>query len=139
MRIGELAAASGVSARSLRYYEQQGLIEARRTAGGWRNFDESMVERVVLIQHLFAAGLCSGTVYQLLPCLQAPPEERTGVMERLLADEVARLQDKRRDIERELEILQALREDTASGGNAAASRDRASPRGGTARWDVSSG
>lgn len=119
MRIGELAESAGVSTRSLRYYEQQGLIEARRTAGGWRDFDESMVERVVLIQHLFAAGLCSGTVYHLLPCLQAPPEERTGVMERLLADEVARLEDKRRDIERELETLQALREETAVSGNVA--------------------
>ncbi|MBB3661312.1 MULTISPECIES: MerR family transcriptional regulator [Prauserella salsuginis group] len=113
MRIGELADASGVSTRSLRYYEQQGLIEARRTAGGWRDFDESMVERVVMIQHLFAAGLCSGTVNQLLPCLQAPPDERNGVMERLLAEEVARLEDKRRDIDRELDTLQALRQDTA--------------------------
>ncbi|GAA1203663.1 MerR family transcriptional regulator [Prauserella alba] len=113
MRIGELAEASGVSTRSLRYYEQQGLIEARRTTGGWRDFDESMVERVVLIQHLFAAGLGSGTVNQLLPCLHAPLDERNGVMERLLADEVARLEDKRRDIDRELETLNALRQETA--------------------------
>lgn len=113
MRIGELAEASGVSNRSLRYYEDQGLVSSRRTDSGWRDFDESMVERVVLIQHLFAAGLCSSTIAKLLPCLEATPEERTEVMEQLLAQEVERLQGKRRDIERELDTLQALRDDTA--------------------------
>lgn len=113
MRIGELAQASGVSPRSLRYYETQGLVASRRTPGGWRDFSDDMVERVVLIQHLFAAGLHSGTIHELLPCLEAPPQERTGVLEDLLAGEVARLEDKRRDIDRELDTLRALQADTA--------------------------
>ncbi|MFD0203469.1 MULTISPECIES: MerR family transcriptional regulator [Saccharothrix] len=113
MRIGELADASGVSTRSLRYYEEQGLIRSERTPGGWRDFDGSTVERVVMIQHLFAAGLTSATVNELLPCLEAPPEERTGVMEQLLAQEVERLKAKRRDIDREIDTLQALRGEVA--------------------------
>lgn len=113
MRIGVLADASGVSTRSLRYYEDQGLIRSERTTGGWRDFDDSMVERVIMIQHLYAAGLSSATIGELLPCLQAPPAERTGVMEQLLAKEVERLEAKRRDIDRELETLQALRTETA--------------------------
>jgi DNA-binding transcriptional MerR regulator len=112
MRIGELAEASGVSPRSLRYYEEHGLIRAARTPGGWRDFDSSTVERVVMIQHLFAAGLCSARVNELLPCLESPPEERTGVMEQLLAEQLDRLEAKRRDIDREIDILQALRADT---------------------------
>ncbi|WP_435061267.1 MerR family transcriptional regulator [Amycolatopsis thermoflava] len=119
MRIGELAEATGVSTRSLRYYEEQGLIRSSRTPGGWRDFDSSMVERVVLIQHLFAAGLCSATINELLPCLEAPPEERTGVLEELLAQQAERLEAKRRDIERELDILRALRRETALPGHAA--------------------
>lgn len=67
MRIGELAEATGVSARSLRYYEEQGLIRSSRTSGGWRDFDAASVERVVMIQHLLAAGLSSATIDQLLP------------------------------------------------------------------------
>ena len=113
MRIGELADASGVSTRSLRYYEDIGLIRSARTPGGWRNFDESMIERVVLIQHLFAAGLRSATINELLPCLEASPEERTGLLDQLLAQEAERLEAKRRDIDRELETLQALRNDTS--------------------------
>lgn len=113
MRIGELAQAGGVSPRSLRYYEQLGLIRSERSPGGWRDFDDDTVERVVMIQHLFAAGLCSATIGELLPCLESPPHERTGVMEHLLNREVDRLQRKRREIDRELDTLLALRRDTA--------------------------
>ncbi|MGZ0146239.1 MerR family transcriptional regulator [Kribbella sp. WER1] len=113
MRIGQLAREAGVSARSLRYYEEQGLIRSSRTPGGWREFDGVMVERVVMIQHLLAAGLSSSTIGELLPCLEAPPEERTGVLEVLLAQEVQRLEEKRRELDRELEVLQALRQDVS--------------------------
>jgi MerR family regulatory protein len=36
MRIGQLAERSGVSVRALRYYEEQGLLEADRTPAGGR-------------------------------------------------------------------------------------------------------
>ena len=113
MRIGVLAEASGVSPRSLRYYEQNGLIRSVRTPGGWRDFDESMVERVVTIQHLFAAGLHTATINDLLPCLEAPLDQRTGVLEQLLVQEVERLEARRREIDRELDTLRALQNDTA--------------------------
>jgi DNA-binding transcriptional MerR regulator len=113
VRIGELAEATGVSTRSLRYYEQVGLIRSVRTSGGWRDFDSSMVERVITIQHLFAAGLNSATVDELLPCLDAAPQERNGELERRLDQEAARLEEQRREIERELDVLHALRTETA--------------------------
>jgi DNA-binding transcriptional MerR regulator len=113
MRIGELATASGVSTRSLRYYEEQGLIRATRTAAGWRDFDPTTVDRVILIQHLYAAGIPSTTIDELLPCLDAPPSERNGVLEDLLTAQVAHLEAKRREIDRELETLQTLRQETA--------------------------
>lgn len=112
VRIGELADLSGVTPRMVRYYEEQGLLRSQRTAGGWRDFDASMVERIIMIQHLFAAGLCSATIYELLPCLEAPPEERTDEIDRLLAAQIERLEQRRQDIERELETLRALRADT---------------------------
>lgn len=112
MRIGELAEATGVSPRSLRYYERVGLLHADRTSGGWREFDPSMVERVIMIQHLFAAGLTSSTITGLLPCLEAPPEERTGELSRQLAVEIERLERTRRDLDRELEVLRDLLRDT---------------------------
>ncbi|GAB2648665.1 MerR family transcriptional regulator [Nocardia goodfellowii] len=70
MRIGELAQRTGVSERSLRYYEQQGLLAADRTSGGHRDYPERAVDRVIHIQELFAAGLNSKKIAQLLPCMR---------------------------------------------------------------------
>lgn len=77
MRIGDLAAATGASVRSLRYYEEQGLLVATRTPSGQRTYGALAVERVQLVQQLFAAGLPSRTIVQLLPCVdsgRATPE-----------------------------------------------------------------
>ncbi|GGT93645.1 MerR family transcriptional regulator [Streptomyces coeruleorubidus] len=70
MRIGELARRTNVSERSLRYYEKQGMLTAERTAGGHREYPEAAVDRVIRIQELFAAGLCSEKIVQLLPCMR---------------------------------------------------------------------
>lgn len=71
MRIGEVAHLAGVSARALRYYEEQGLLTSERTPNGQRTYPESAVERVRLIQQLFTAGLPSRTILQLLPSIDA--------------------------------------------------------------------
>jgi DNA-binding transcriptional MerR regulator len=71
MRIGEVAQQAGVSARALRYYEEQGLLTSDRTFGGQRTYPESAVERVKLIQQFFTAGLPSRTILQVLPCVDA--------------------------------------------------------------------
>ncbi|MFD9322120.1 MerR family transcriptional regulator [Streptomyces sp. NPDC060053] len=67
MRIGELARRTNVSERSLRYYEAHGLLAADRTPGGHRDYPERAVDRVVLIQELFAAGLHSTKIARLPP------------------------------------------------------------------------
>lgn len=105
---------TGVSARSLRYYEALGLIRSTRTANGWRDFEGAMFDRVVLIQHLYAAGLRSSTIDEILPCLEAPADRRTGFLEHRLADEVERLETARREIERELSVLRGLQRDGAT-------------------------
>lgn len=77
MRIGELGARAGVSVRSLRYYEEQGLLTSTRTAAGQRTYAEADVDRVVLLQRLYAAGLSSRTIAELLPCVYAPSVENS--------------------------------------------------------------
>ncbi|GAA3604779.1 MerR family transcriptional regulator [Kineosporia mesophila] len=70
MRIGDVAARSGVSVRSLRYYEEQGLLQSARSASGQRLYAEEAVDRVQLIQMLYAAGLPSRRIQELLPCVE---------------------------------------------------------------------
>lgn len=69
MLIGELSARTGASARSLRYYEQQGLLAPRRTSAGYRAYHDDDVRRVRQIRALLAAGFGSGSVAALLPCV----------------------------------------------------------------------
>ncbi|MER6526840.1 MerR family transcriptional regulator [Streptomyces sp. NPDC001508] len=69
MRIGELAARTGVSVRALRYYEEQKLLVAERSTSGQRHYPESAIEQVQLIQQLYAAGLSSRTIVELMPCV----------------------------------------------------------------------
>lgn len=69
MRIGELAAAAGVSTRAIRYYEEMNLLPAQRSTSGQRHYTEGAVERVQLIQQLYAAGLGSRAITELLPCM----------------------------------------------------------------------
>lgn len=92
MRIGELAAMSGASARSLRYYEQQGLITSNRSTSGQRHYDDATTERVQLIRSLLAAGLTSSTIFDVLPCI-SDPNIRTPELERRLRAELSRIDE----------------------------------------------
>lgn len=56
MRIGELAKMTGMPARMLRYYEEQGLITPRRLDNGYRECDEDLVARVQKIRGLLDSG-----------------------------------------------------------------------------------
>src|ERR1700754_3564364 len=88
MRIGELARRTGVSERSLRYYEQQGLLTADRTPGGQRDYPERAVDRVVHIQQLFAAGLGSKKIARLLPCMRDADGGPSEIATPALVDEL---------------------------------------------------
>lgn len=68
MKIGELAAASKVSVRLLRYYEEQGLLTSERTGGGHRQYDTDAVTTVARIRTLLAAGLPTKVIRDLIPC-----------------------------------------------------------------------
>lgn len=101
MRIGEVAQRAGVSVRALRYYEQQGLLRSDRTPAGQRIFDESAVDRVRLYQQFFAAGLTSGQIAQLLPCIDSGHTD---------ADQRAMLRSQRARIQGRMdELSQVLR------------------------------
>lgn len=72
VRIGELSERTGVSRRSLRYYEEQGLVVPVRGHNGYREYEESHVDIVFQIRGLLEAGLPTRIIEQLLPCLAKP-------------------------------------------------------------------
>jgi DNA-binding transcriptional MerR regulator len=109
MRIGELARRTGVSTRSLRYYEEQGLLAPERTAGGQRDYPESAVDRVIRIQELFAAGVPSRKIVRFLTCMRdvdgGPNEIADGKLVEELIAERDRIDRMMADLARSREVL----------------------------------
>lgn len=109
MRIGELATRTGVSERSLRYYEKRGLLASDRTPGGHRDFPERAVDRVVHIQELLAAGLNTTTIAQVLPCMRdsdgGPSASATPQLVQWLTQERTRIDGLIDELIRSREVL----------------------------------
>src|SRR5829696_5069903 len=63
MLIGEVAHRSGVPAKTLRYYEDIGLLDPpTRSPSGYRDFDEVVLDRLTFIRSAQAAGLSLGEI-----------------------------------------------------------------------------
>jgi DNA-binding transcriptional MerR regulator len=111
MRIGELAERAGTSTRALRYYEQQGLLPARRTTNGYRDYDEVDLRLVEEIRSLLDIGFNLDETRPFVECLRsgrATGSECPASMDALarkLADLdgcIARLEAVRATVRREL-------------------------------------
>ncbi len=106
MRISEVSRRTGVSIRSLRYYEQKRLLCARRLENGYRDLDEETVERVHTIQMYLGLGLTTEQIEEILDCTA------TSLFSHPLPvceEELLWLyQDKLRDVEHQMAVLTAL-------------------------------
>jgi DNA-binding transcriptional MerR regulator len=71
VRIGELGERAGVSARTLRHYEELGLLPARRLANGYRVYDEHDLRLVREIRGLVELGFALEETRPFLDCLRA--------------------------------------------------------------------
>ncbi|MBO0869824.1 MAG: MerR family transcriptional regulator [Micromonosporaceae bacterium] len=71
MLIGELAERAGTSTRSLRYYEQHGLLPARRTSNGYREYDEADLRLVREIRSLLEVGFNLEETRPFVECLRS--------------------------------------------------------------------
>lgn len=72
MHIGELSKRTGASVRSIRHYDEHGLLDAYRTESGYRTFDDSAVHRVLRIKSLIRYGLTIDDILPMARCLDAP-------------------------------------------------------------------
>lgn len=71
MLIGELAERAGTSTRTLRYYESHGLVRPRRSANGYRVYDEAELRVVHEIRALLAVGFDLNDIRPFVACLRA--------------------------------------------------------------------
>jgi DNA-binding transcriptional MerR regulator len=74
MRIGELAERAGTSTRTVRYYEQHGLLRARRAANGYREYDDVDLRLVREIRSLLDIGFNLEETRPFVDCLRSGRE-----------------------------------------------------------------
>jgi DNA-binding transcriptional MerR regulator len=74
MRIGELAQETGVSIRSLRYYEAKHLIVSDREENGYRIYNKTAIERVKTIQFYLSLGFSTDEIENFLNCVMISRE-----------------------------------------------------------------
>ncbi|WP_329112414.1 MerR family transcriptional regulator [Streptomyces sp. NBC_01353] len=111
MLIGELSRRTGVSARLLRYYGEQGLLDAGRGPNGYREYDDDSVVTVRQVRALLQAGLSTDVIRAVLPCARGElPEfdwcvDVRAILDRELAATNERIDDLRRSRDALADVL----------------------------------
>jgi len=107
LSVGQVAERSGFAASAVRFYEREGLITARRNAGGHRRFDPDVLRRLAFIRAATHVGLTLDEVKQALAQL---PDERTPTK----ADWARISRAWRSRLDAEIAALEALRDGLTS-------------------------
>lgn len=72
LQIGAVAERTGLSLRTVRYYEEVGLLPAaERSPGGFRLYDEQAVQRLLVVKRMKPLDLTLDEVRELLDLLDA--------------------------------------------------------------------
>ena len=95
MRIGEAAARAGVTAKTVRFWEDQHLLPSpARTPAGYRDYGPAVLERLAFIRQAQAAGLTLEHIRQVLDIRdggQPPCVHVAGLIAQRLGEVDARL------------------------------------------------
>jgi MerR family transcriptional regulator, copper efflux regulator len=76
LTIGQLAKMSGVATRTIRYYEQVGVLSpAKRTPAGYRQYEQLAVERLRFVRRARALGLPLRHLEKLCATLDGSPRQ----------------------------------------------------------------
>ncbi|WP_090538413.1 Cu(I)-responsive transcriptional regulator [Halopseudomonas formosensis] len=94
MNISQAAAATGLTARMIRHYEKIGLLrDTRRTASGYRLFDEQDIHTLRFIQRARSLGFSIEQIGQLLALWQ-DRERSSAVVKQLARQHLQELEEK---------------------------------------------
>ncbi len=108
MNIGQVAKASGVSAKMIRYYEEIGLIPpAGRTASGYRSYGEKDVHTLRFIRRARDLGFTVEGIQELLGLWQDRVRHSADV-KRLAVEQVGRLREKIAGLQAMVATLETL-------------------------------
>jgi len=107
MRISQLSAKTGVSIRSLRYYEEKGLVTPQRLENGYRQYSFSDIERVNTIQLLLDVGFNTDEIKP--SCSEIPTAEAVKCAPEAIFLYEGKLKDTQQQIKRLKEVESELK------------------------------
>ena len=111
MLIGDLAARAGVSPRTIRYYEELGMIQPEeRTAGGFRRYADEQLRRLDIINNLKALGFELERISQLFTLRHSM--ETGGDLATAM---IGLLDGQQLEIDRKIDQYMAMKEGNAKG------------------------
>ena len=111
MLIGELAKRFSLNPKTIRYYEEIGLLpRPKRTASGYRQYDENVVAHLAFIQRAKLLGLSLEEVREILAISQRGEQPCEQVLE-LIDAELARVDHRLAELTRLRAELATLREE----------------------------
>jgi DNA-binding transcriptional MerR regulator len=103
MHIGELAERTGLSLRTLRHYDEIGLVKASgRTEGGFRLYTQSDFERLMLIRRMKPLGYSLEETAELVGLVES--ETTTPAVVDGLQRFVSETEERRADLQKQLEM-----------------------------------
>ncbi|MDY3129319.1 MAG: MerR family transcriptional regulator [Berryella intestinalis] len=110
MRISEAARAASVSPRSLRYYEEQGLVVPVRTREGYRDYSPDDVGRAKAVGVLISAGMGTRAIRSIAPCLSwsGTVTALCPKSAKAVESEIARIDTSIRELESAREMLRDM-------------------------------
>lgn len=74
MTIGELSQVSGLSVSAIRFYQRRGVLPARDGDAGWQRFDQSVLDRLAVIELAKSAGFSLDEVIRIVDAVDADPD-----------------------------------------------------------------
>ncbi len=108
MRIGEVAAESGLTAQTIRFYEREGLLlEPSRGPNGYRDYDSSVLGRLAFVRGAQAAGLSLTEIAGILD-LRGQGAAPCAHVQSLLRTRLREVRARRRELEQLESDLQGL-------------------------------
>lgn len=97
MKIGELAEHAGVSTKTIRFWEDAGVLPSPpRTSSGYRDYEPAVVDRLTFIRHAQCAGFTLGQIRRVLgigDSGERPCEHVTQLINERLTEVEARIAD----------------------------------------------
>jgi MerR family transcriptional regulator, copper efflux regulator len=98
LKISELASTAQVSVKTIRYYEQIGLLSAPiRTANGYRHYQQKDIDTLIFVRRCRELNIALDDIKRLVDT-QDDPKSSCLLVDNIIAEQLARIQQTQREL-----------------------------------------